>query len=132
MTNSDTTDKVIDLASKKMDELGTQLSALAHQYGPDVVQAALVVARIDAAENIVRYIIFLGIILAIGSTIKPFWTWAAKYSDDYDAATYVLPLVIIASTLILTIVLICNFSIWPLVGVYEPKLWIAHKLLNLG
>lgn len=126
-------DKAVDIMDKAMvgaERLTEKLAELAAQYGPDVVNAAIEVARITALRPIIG-----GAVCAVVSyvllrfSIKAFQTAKA---DDWDNPVYIVGCGFsgIISSGFGTAAAIYLFDVWNWVGVFEPKLWIAHRILE--
>lgn len=126
-------DKAVDIMDKAMvgaEKLSEKLAQLAEQYGPDVVDAGLAVARVTAAQKLLY-----GLIAVIGSTA---FFWIARYlvrkvRDENWDEFFGIGGIFISGALGLFFAiggLIDLLSIWNWVGVFEPKLWIAHRILE--
>lgn len=134
--------KAIDKLSGAADQLAAKMAELAQQYGPEAIDAGLAVARIEAAQGIVKGFVFL-IVSAVFSFIcykltKIGFNLARIYKlpeTSYSApdGTWQIAVGICAGVLasITGITFVVALSdIWNWVGIFEPKLWIAHRLLD--
>lgn len=126
---TDTANKLIDVASQKMDAFGTKLDHLAHQYGPEIMNGALQVARIDALNAAVfetAYLIMC--VIAIYFVVKLTSKWAFEHAEESDGWSL---LAVGFFTFVPLGIFFYLLNVWPYVGIFEPKLWLAHKLLSL-
>jgi hypothetical protein len=153
-------DKAVYIMDKAMvgaEKLTEKLAELAVQYGPDVVNAAIEVARIEALSGLVRPLVALGICLplfiisvkraAVSITKQNRWD-ELRDSHTYPVleggkhATKTLgygpqnvAVLLWCATASATGTISCFAayglsSVWNWVGVIEPKLWIAHRILE--
>ncbi len=103
------------------------------EHGPDAVDLALTVARIDAAQTLLYG---LGLILLAGVVCGPFtssvWSYAKKHCDPIDSATTRLVYGAVGGPTCLTLLVfgfegLLNAFAW--IGLFQPEVWIAHKAL---
>lgn len=130
---TDSADKIIDVVTAKLDAIQNGLSELGKMYGPDVINAAINVSRIEALQGAAMWLIFMAIVVWI-----PFyplkwlhkWKLSAKtYYSDGEGEQIVYGLSIVGYILIL-LVLFVMFDIWNFIGVVNPKLYIAHQIME--
>jgi hypothetical protein len=131
--------KAIDKASQAADQIAAKMGELAQQYGPDVVNAAVEVARFTAAGNILSG--------AVAASIAFFaFRWGTargaraaeicrKKGDEYWASMemphgFGCIVGFIAGAVCSGIAIERLASIWNWVGIFEPKLYIAHRVLE--
>ena len=143
-------DKAVDIMDKAMigaEKLSAKLAELATQYGPDVVDAALQVARFKAAGELLAGTVSFVIAYNLAKFSKRMFSAAAKRRDEFnkektssyytakkDISEFEEFFAGVASALLavfLTIPTIITYgSIWNWVGIIEPKLWIANRILE--
>lgn len=133
--------KAIGKLSDAADQLAAKMVELAQQYGPDVIDAGLAVARIEAAQGIVKGVVLLAVsavfsficykLTKIGFNLMRIYKLPETSHGAPDGmwqitiggcAGIVAAIIGIASVVVL-------IDIWNWVGIFEPKLWIAHRLL---
>jgi hypothetical protein len=147
------TDKMIAAAEK----FGDKLAQLATQYGPDVADVALLAAKVDAMSALATgvapgLVALAGLAVAISSGRKLAERWSDNLAKD---AAYMAPeggerervaaskafLLAAVSTVLtgLGVFLLLGAgasalnrltNVWAWVGVFEPKVWLAGKLLG--
>lgn len=125
-------DKAVELLDASQQALATftdKMAELTKQYGPDVMNAALQMARIDAIQNLVWALCSL----AFGG----FCVWACtKIHRHNHGRTYnpwEVPMVVLGlgGLLLLIIGAMGVIDVWVWVGIFEPKLWLAKRVLGL-
>lgn len=134
------------MASDAMDTAVTKLTAaieagikavgtLGEKYGPEVIDSALWVVRINGINNILSNV--LGVVLAAG-TVWVCWHYGLKEWRAHDDKENTNPAIIMSTSFGILfgsiIFIICASSvlnIWHWVAIFEPRLWIARKLLGL-
>lgn len=142
--------EAIDRAVDLMESFAIKLDSLATELGPEVVDLALMTARIDALSQLLPYII--GVVISIGGwfyfipTIKlsikydrlerKTGSQEEGYGDikEKDALYCLLALISGGVTAFSTAYVILGGALydpWPWVGLFEPKLWIAKSVLGL-
>jgi len=129
---TDTADKALDLASKEMDKITSALSQLAHTYGPDVVNAAVEVARVDALQGIIHWCIlfvfmfatFMGGFCIIRNKVA-LWD---RYDSPTPAAVVMFFSFLFSGGFFIAILL--TLDVWNFVGIFQPKLYIAHQIIS--
>lgn len=99
---------------------------------PEVVDAVLWVARIDALRHFgvsFMLVLFGSIILYYNSRI---WGWCKEQAEASDGMSYFISTgySAVCATLLIT-ASIRLFDPWPWVGIIEPQLWIAKRVLGL-
>ena len=129
----DKTVELMDRAAGAIEAFAIKLGALSTEYGPEVVDAALWVARIDALNSIsvsFMLVLFASILLYYNSKV---WAWATKIAkEDSDGFIYIASAIYSAIWILPFIVAgIRLFNPWPWVGIIEPQLWIAKRILGL-
>lgn len=112
---------MLDALQSGVVEIGGKLV----KYTPDVVDAGLAVVRIDCASNLIYSALFVFAVAAC-------WCALIKWCKEIDVETnsqaniirafLLVPLAIVAIRLML--------DVWWWVGMFEPKLYIAHKIME--
>lgn len=141
----DKTVELMDRAADAVEAFAVKLGQLSTEYGPEVGDAALWVARIDAGSGL-----FYGLIIFCMSIFLWFWVRPPlisknremnslrikenhRYSCPVEDMCYAFGYFIIpffsGAFFILSIVMLSN--IWRYVGIIEPQLWIAKRVLGL-
>lgn len=126
-------EKVFDKLQAGVEVITSKLTTLGEKYGPEVIDAGLWVVRINgvqtlafAAAGVISAIVLLAL---FGRRV---WRWGVNAWVDSEGLV-IIPLgifyvscamVIIGNTLTL-------LNIWHWVAIFEPKLWIAKRLLGL-
>lgn len=133
-------DKVADKAVDMMDQMqhgaamiAKQMQELAKQYGPKVVDAALIVARIDAIQ-----ILVLGFCWLIGLIICVSWVvYCIKRNTELKNRSDGGWLVVAFTTGLFPALCCCVgvvtylFNVFAWAGVFHPEIWIAAKVMHL-
>lgn len=141
--------KTVEILDKSQAAIATfadKLAEMAKQYGPDVAHGALQMARIDAAAPFMWAVPFLAIgICGVVYCIKLLRT-AKSLSDAREAVLnyegrYRMPDGVnegiggviggIVSCGVCVISAMPLLDLWRWVGIFEPKLWLAKKVLGL-
>jgi hypothetical protein len=121
------TDKMIAAAEK----FGDKLAQLATQYGPDVADVALLAARVDAASTLVT-----GAVCVISSACVAYFIAYRATVEVNEASDGSVPEIIpaIVGTFVAAGFAFAGIprltSVWAWVGIFEPKVWLAGKLLG--
>lgn len=128
--------ELMDKAATAVEAFAGKLDTLAKEYGPEVVDAALMVARADAATALIHQLAGVGVLalliyLSIKAT-KAVWQkdGPGRSSPDFGAFITLLSAGVPGGVCFLIWVKFVG-DVWPLVGVIEPKLWIAKRVLGL-
>jgi hypothetical protein len=146
--------KAIDKASQAADQIAAKMAELAQQYGPDVVNAAVEVARISAIQSLVPPVIALALMWTVAIVLfrfsrnlaEKYNKWRALYENERETRASVTAKLgypepdEILSNVTLTASLGLGFlsifpiyaitNVWAWVGIFEPKLYIAHRVLE--
>lgn len=127
--------KAVEILDKSQAAIATfadKLTDLTKQYGPDVADAALQMARIDALSTMVPATFVL-----VGSFIVAKWYWtnckAWMRGPSSDEVAIVMG-GILGGLCLATFsawALVQLLDIWRWVGIFEPKLWLAKRILGL-
>jgi hypothetical protein len=123
---------------QRFDQLAVRLVEVSKEYGPEVVDAALWIARIEAASVLMEGLVWAGTVALCVWLIRFILRKSRnpKWGDDEDFILRHEPWVVAVSAPICgvgagVIGAIVNLSnLWAWVGVIEPKLWIAKRLLE--
>lgn len=135
--------ELMDKAADAIEAFAGKLEALGVEYGPDVVDAALGVARVSAASEIVT-----GFVLTACGAVGLRFGWPLASNGIKLARRYMKPdypvngpdgfalaavgsVGCVISCIVLMIGLLELIDVWPWVGIFEPKLWIAKQVLGL-
>lgn len=115
----------------KVVEILDKLESMTTEYAPEVMDAALGVVRVDAIGNFVTVSIFSLIsIFLLVRFLRPFIDFLKKEdSDGYYFLTVIFA--IIWGLVWLTSVLATYLDTWMWVGMFNPQLALAHKILGL-
>lgn len=117
--------KVIDLIDKSLETGGK----LVDTHGQDAVDLALTVARIDAAGVIIQgaFFIAVGVLAALLTKHIIKKITAGEWEELVAIVTFPIGMGAVASLIGGAIDFI---NIWAWVGIFEPKLWLAHKAIQ--
>jgi H+/Cl- antiporter ClcA len=111
-----------------------KLGNLAEQYSPEVVDAALAMARIDAIQTLVPGVVCGAIGYALYRVLKKAWPWIGeelrKHGPDPSAmVTLIFGGGGVGALILAAVLQLAN--VWAWVGIFEPKLWVAKRILGL-
>lgn len=119
--------EIIDKSQAAIATLADKLTEMAKQYGPDVADGALQMARIDAANHLLPSLVALFLAPA-------FYVTARKLNPEDWHQPSLRGLATIGAGLgcaVSTLVSFGIFDLWQWVGIFEPKLWLAKRILGL-
>lgn len=127
------------LVTDLMDKVGGGIEAITHkitdvatQYGPEVLQAGLNVVRIDCLSTLVYAFIGLvmtGFIYLV--VFKKGKVWFPDTRNSFNEEYFVFNFLVLGFNTIFFAFAAINFiNLWTWVGVIEPKLYLAHKLVE--
>ena len=132
--------EVIDKAMDGMDQLTVMLAEVAEEYGPEVVDVGLNVARISAAASLVSAafgLTLLFLLFRVGIPLNKKYRSSLPERDRNDVEFWGPTMVswLVAGMVVFGISFGGFkagkfFDLWNWVGVIEPKLWIAHEILK--
>jgi hypothetical protein len=129
------TDKAVATVADKLGDKALEylnaLEQITKQYAPDVLDAAMGVVQMQAAGNLLTA-------LGICAGIYLFWRFAAKpltsiYKGNYDwdiPAGAALVAGSVGSGIGAIIAVIILLDIWVWTALFNPKLYLAYKLLG--
>lgn len=138
--------KALDRLTDGADAVIAKLGTLADKYGPEVVNSALWVVRVDGISNVASNLVGAAI---GGSVAYVAFRWVrghiaaqkAAHRETHrgfdltlDADPGVCIFGSVAGVAGATAVVVCTvkfLDIWNWVAIFEPKLWVAKKLLGL-
>lgn len=139
--------KAVEILDKSQATIATfsdKMVELAKQYGPDVADAALQMARVDAAQGLVKAAIIL-----IASSAAMWLAWylykleipfkqneaySSRIDDNSEKRFFksIAAIIIgISSSFVFVSGMIDFCNLWRWVGIFEPKLWLAKRVLGL-
>ena len=132
--------EVMDKAMDGVDKLTVMLGEVAERYGPEVVDAALNVARVSAGAALVYAAVGVGLIyslfrIGIPLTYKYRASLSKKNRSEEEfwfpvIVIWIPVLFITAGVSLGALRMLQIFNVWNWVGLIEPKLWIAQKVLG--
>lgn len=139
--------KALDKITNAVDAVVAKLGTLAEKYGPDVVDSALWVIRLDGIQTIAIGVVFGLVSLACGMAWRKLYAaykpvaaeWRHYYrsssttrperdENDYQIGLTILAIITAGLFIVAAIHLL---SFWSYVAIFEPKLWVAKRLLGL-
>ena len=126
----DTADRALDM----VESFAAKLEALAIEIGPEVGELALAAARVDALSYIFpQLLIVMGLLCIAPKIVRFVIQWEARAEGSGKGNAYLISALTIVLFLVVSLIgkLWSFLSVWPWVGLYEPKLWIAYKILEL-
>lgn len=131
--------ELLDKAEKGVALLTDKLAEIGQQYGPQVVDAGLAVARIEAAQGLVLGVPLVCVAIAAARYAPSQFALSSeitkakdeRYGRDEEVSTFIRGVVSTGVGGVCGVWgLILTLDLWRWVGVLEPKLWIAHKILG--
>jgi len=124
--------ELMDRSADAVEAFAVKLQALTLEYGPEVVDAVFWVARVDALSviGVTAGVLIAGIALALNTKRAMAWSKRVEPNSETPLAIWG-HLVGLSSIVLLSIATIRILNPWPWVGVIEPQLWIAKKILGL-
>lgn len=124
----DGADKFYDKVSEQVATIGNKLGDLAGQYGPDVWKMTEGVIRVNAINEIIIGLGFLAVTITLVKVAYKFWDKFVKceYQDPWIIGTVIAGL-ITPFTGATTFNYLAD--VWTWIALFEPKLWLAHKVL---
>lgn len=136
--------KAVEILDKSQAAIGAfadKLGEMAKQYGPDVAEAALQMARIDAVNHLVIPVFGTVTCIVVGVLFMPkLWAWRRDREAYYVArnqtwnqgSANILAVVVTAGYVTIALISLCaTLDVWKWAGVFEPKLWLAKRILGL-
>lgn len=130
----------IDKLVQSADALTAKLGALAEKYGPEVIDAGLTVVQIEGASNVLVGLIGAAV-AGLASVYAPRFfrrgqeQWQAylknRVGPEGDACMAAGFGNAVVGGIGALVALLTLANLWNWVAIFSPKLWIAHKLLNL-
>lgn len=128
---SEATDKLINVASDQIAKFGDKISDMVHTYGPDTWKLVEATARIDAISSLIVCVPIFMTACIISYFIRPMWNWAyikeCRYNREDRVFVHILYMALTIGIWIVFLVFLLN--VWAWAGIFEPKIWIAHKFL---
>lgn len=114
-----------------MDELTKRFGDLAQQYGPNVVQAALEAARVEAYSTLASSLISAAFAVAFIWAAR--WCWKHNVIDDLDIPWGKVGGIVsaIGAIICLAITIWCWADPWTWAAINHPELWIAKTILKI-
>lgn len=127
--------EILDASQKAMGAFADKLGELAKQYGPEVAEAALQMARIDAINTLVPGLITAPIgFFAYRKIMAHVAATKAKNPENFDifdCEIFILAPLSIVIFIASLISIESLVNVWAWVGIFEPKLWLAKRILGL-
>lgn len=139
------TEAVDNAITKLTDALEAGIKAvgtLGEKYGPEVVEAGLAVVRINGAGNLLTGATCVAVCWLLFRLGRPIYTAGAKASAEYwkpstpagapdGSGRMVLGLgLMVAGGAAGVVAFISLVNVWNYVAMFEPKLWVAKRLLG--
>lgn len=134
------TDKLDNAAAKALDKIVSgidgmtvKLSALADKYGPEVVDSGLWVVRVNGIKGIIAGFCLLAVSYVLSRLASRCWRKDPEEYGTFDREDWKFAgsFVFVACALFFAGALWFLFDPWVWVSVFEPKLWIAKKIMGL-
>lgn len=104
------------------------LEEITKQYTPDVVDAALKVVQLNGVFSLLEAFVWF-LPFCIISCICLYYFWKGVKEDDDDKKFFSI-LISIIPCIVTGIAISHLINIWSWVAIFEPKLWIAYKILG--
>ena len=125
------------MIEEKAVDILNQLEALAKQYTPDVIDAAINVTRIEGLSAIIGgFAMLVCIYPAYNAAIRLYRYFTKKQEQDRyaDWELCVMSVVVVGPIIVLCLAIfgLANvLDIWRWVAVFEPKLYIAKQIMGM-
>lgn len=130
-------DKAVDMLDQTMQfagEVSHKLSELASTYGEDVIDATLKVVQINGVQTLLLAFVYLvASLISFWFIIRKMYPWCIDNNTRryFDGTQWIAFIICSGSTVAffgnsLSII----FNVWNWIAIFEPKLWIAYKILN--
>lgn len=103
------------------------LESITKQYAPDVIDAALSVVRMQGAQRLVHGVALVVCAIACGWITRKLW--AASDGDDPEKIALMI-FCVVGGVFSAILGLARLLDIWTWVAIFEPKLYIAHALIE--
>ena len=110
--------------------------AVAH-HGPQAVELALLVARIDAAQALLAPLLWTAFFAVMWVwPMKRLWAWAVERDrnhtshDDEPPSMVVAGVASVAIAVPSSVSVICLLNIYAWVGLFAPEVWIAYRAMQ--
>lgn len=128
------TDEAISKLTAAAEVTVAKLGTLGQKYGGEVIDAGLWVVRIHAVADLLWGLALAGAALASFLTFRRLIPWAKSVvakdpESDWAWIPVVLSLVVVFPFGVSSAMRL--FDIWNWVAIFEPKLWVAKRLLGL-
>lgn len=124
-------DKIFDKLVDVVELLSTKLTEVAKEYGPDLIDTALMVIRLDGGSEIFYGFLLLTIsFLVIKFVALP--AYKKCIETDWECVPSI-PITIIGFAVAILLAIpgmIQAFSFWSWVALIEPKYYVAHKIVD--
>lgn len=112
-----------------LDQAIAKLGELVSKHGPQAVDLAASVVQVDAMGNLIRGGAFGVAALVATALCFSFWRWILSDEGDGEAAG--LACLGSGAALVLWVfALVPVLNVWNWVALYEPRLALAHEVLN--
>ena len=105
------------------------------QHGPQAVELALLIARIDAAHALVTPLLWTAFFAVVWAwPMKRLWSWAIerdrtrRYEEPPGKFVAGLASVAVAIPTLKSVIGLMNGYAW--VGLFSPEVWIAYKAMQ--
>jgi hypothetical protein len=135
--------KALDKITDSADAIVAKLGTLADKYGPEVLDAALMVIRLKGVGSVATglfsavltfFALRYGLRLAAeGKRISNIWWMPETPASAPDGTWQIVFGVVLccAACAGALISFVCLTDLWTYVAIIEPKLWVAKRLLGL-
>ena len=114
----------------KAKEYAGALETLTKEYAPEVVNAGLMVVRINGIQSLLTG--FLGVLWLAAVMAIFFWRWVPHTSTWTNEDDRVFGITMGAAVALVVsvpgLILSTRLAVWNWVAVFEPKLWLAKAV----
>lgn len=134
---NETASMVSDRAMTMIEDMISKLETGITEYGPDAIELLLEVARFEAAAGAARWtIIMLATAFGAYLCVKT-WKWGSRRYDEDEREfsqeppwQWVVAGIASTANAIIFFGNVFDFNLWDWVGIIEPKLWLAHRVVT--
>ena len=120
--------EVLILIDDRISQVAAKLTELGEQYGPDVIDAALMVVRLNGVEQALYGVFFLVPALSLGYLCcKLCRRIAKKDEDELGGIAFFAGFLSLGGSLIAGYFVL---GLWTWVAIFDPKLAVAKRILD--
>lgn len=120
-----------DLDNKLL-EVVTKFDVLATKYTPEALEMAVYVTRVDAIGDIIGVVLFSSLVLFLVFKFKGKIINLLDEGDQPEVLIAIYSSLVLGVSLVMSaIVLVCTLlNHWVWIAIFDPKLALAHKIIQ--